>query len=311
MGSTPRKPEAQAIAEICDAHLEAKLLEIGAITHPDGSEETVSALVVPMGAGRLEVRSLKVLLDEYKSVPDYRQGRAVFTELASFVAHANRFKDVDSAIFADVDAGALKASLTSVLDYHKAGFEGLPRHGRHRGHYEFPFSDEWRTWAKLAGKQLDQVAFAQLLEDRIADVADPATAGEPAKALAMQLGVSFGSPSGLLTLSRGCEIHAQHKVAQHTRLDSGVSSFSFEETHASKDGGPVKVPGAFLLGIPVFRGGALYQIPVRLRYKLQNGQVTWSVDLYRTDRAFAHALGEALAKVQTDTGLPLFQGSPE
>lgn len=85
----------------------------------------------------------------------------------------------------------------------------------------------------------------------------------------------------------------------------------FSEQHQDEKGAPLKVPGAFLLGIQVFKGGALYQVPARLRYRVTNQVVSWSFALYRTDVLFQHAFTEACETAKAQTELPLFVGSPE
>jgi hypothetical protein len=74
---------------------------------------------------------------------------------------------------------------------------------------------------------------------------------------------------------------------------------------------PVKVPNLFLIGIPVFEGGPLYRIPVRLRYRLAGGRVTWIVRRYRPEAVFKDAFDEALARIGEATGLPVLRGAPE
>ncbi len=71
------------------------------------------------------------------------------------------------------------------------------------------------------------------------------------------------------------------------------------------------MPGAFLVAIPVFKGGAPYQIPARLRYRVREKSITWFYELHGVDRVFDHAFSEACAKAANDTGLPLFLGAPE
>ena len=77
------------------------------------------------------------------------------------------------------------------------------------------------------------------------------------------------------------------------------------------DGKPLKVPGAFLLGIPVFRGGDAYQLPVRLRYRVVQGSVQWSYELHQPQRILDHALAEACAEVTERCSLDVLDGVPE
>lgn len=294
---TDHKPEAAAVAELVEKLHNVKILEV---TDP-GTHETVPFAVVPRG---VDLRSLKPFAEEHLEAPRRIEGTARFDDLASFIAHASRFKTGSSAIFAD----RKEEALTSVLDYHGPG---QPRFGKHRGVYEFPASDEWSAWIAADDRTFDQQAFAEFLEERIIDVVDPASLGQSTSEALRSFGASPATPSRLLELSHGLSIHVSTKVTNATRLASGESTLAFEQTHADKYGGELKIPGAFVVAVPVFRHGAIYQIPVRLRYRVNAGSITWTLKLHGADRAFDHAFREASEQAANATGLPLFYGRPE
>lgn len=273
---------------------------------PENPEEEIDIIELPEGR---TLHSVKALVDEYRTRPERRVGTATHFELGSFIAHVNRFKDEHSAVFARPDPS--DARVLAVLDYHQKGAAGEPRFGRHRSLYQFPLSDEWQAWTSKAGQSFEQAAFAAFLEDRIADVCDPSNAKEDTLAFAEQLQIQLASPSKLMELSRGLSVHVDQRVTTATNLASGEAVLAYEESHTDKTGAPLKVPGGFLLAIPVFKSGALYVVPCRLRYRVRNGSVTWSYTLHRTDRVFDHAIGEALDRVAKETELPVFRGTPE
>lgn len=291
---------AKVVADLVTEHIAPSLLTVEAT---DGASAPV--LVLPKG---LEAHSVKRLVDEHRSQPERRVGTARLGDLDSFVAHAVRFKGASSALFAN--PSPTSPSLTAVFDYHPMGAEGA-RFCQHRSVYAFPVSEEWQAWTALAGKPMSQEAFALLIENRIVDVADPAGVGETAKAFASTIGCDFASPSRLLDLSRGLSIRVSSKVAKSVNLATGETQLQYAEGHTGEDGAPLKVPGAFLLAIPVYKAGALYQVPARLRYRVSGGSVAWSVDLWGADRVFDHAFREACSAAEERTGLPLFVGSPE
>jgi uncharacterized protein YfdQ (DUF2303 family) len=271
-----------------------------------GSRDEVDFVLIPKGMTALNV---KRLMDEYLPAPERRKGTAHLTSLESFNNHVLRFKDGDSVIFANPDPAS--PSLTAVLDYHVGG-GGTPRFGQHRGVYQFPLSDEWKAWLHVHDKPMDQAQFAAFMEDRIADLIDPKEAKANATAFSAQIGVEFASPARMMDLSRGLAIHVESKVNAHVNLSSGEGQISYQENHNDPSTlQPIKVPGAILLQIPVFRGDAPYQIAVRLRYKVQGGKVIWRFALYRTDRAFDDAFKLACTATTTATGLPVLYGTPE
>src|SRR5262245_55330994 len=100
-----------------------------------------SVLLVPEG---YKVEGLRPHLDPYRHAPERRAGTAVFSELASFIGHVNRFKDEDSAVFVSRDRE--KPGALAVLDYHQKTAAGQPRFGKHRSQYTPPLSDEWKAW---------------------------------------------------------------------------------------------------------------------------------------------------------------------
>lgn len=269
-----------------------------------------AVLAVPDG---VEVVSIKPFLDEYLEAPERRKGTARLGTLASFLGLVHRFKDLDSALFANPDGTnhPPRPTLTCVFDYNREGPTGAPRFGQHRAVYEFPVSDEWKAWLGLNGKPMAQAQFAAFLEDRIADVAAPTSPGALAQEFAQKLLVSFAGPSRLIELSRGLSIRVDQTVRNAQNLQTGEAQVQFVAQHTNENGQPLNVPGAFLLNVPVFRGGALYEIPARLRYRVKEGAITWFYELYRADRIFDHAFDEACEEAQENTELSLFVGTPE
>lgn len=281
------------------------------LTTPDGVTGQFAFVPQVEGTGRTTVRleSVAKFADEYRVEPRLRVGTAKMYDLASLIAHVNRFKDCDSVIFADTDRN--NPSITAVLDYHRVGATSKPRFGKHLSKYTFPVSDEWLAWTGVHGDEMGQQDFAEFIESHLVDVIDPSSAGESAKQYAEKCGVTFGTPSRLLELSRGLSISVGEKVVQAYNLQSGEKQIQFSETHSDSAGAPLKVPGAFLIGIPVFRADARYQVCVRLRYRKREGSLTWAMDLWRHEEVFDAAIRQACQFVSDGTQLPLFVGTPE
>lgn len=296
--SQSTEPEARVVADLVKEHIHPQVIKVN-----DGLGER-EVLILPTS---LEAHSVKELLDEYRTAPERSKGTAELTELDSFVAHVNRFKNDQSALFADRDRE--RPALLAVIDYHD---RATPRFGEHRAHYAFPVSEEWKSWTKQDGQVMSQEAFALWLEDHLGTVIDPGSAKDGAKQFLELFGVHFGSAQQLLELSRGLTVHVGAKVQNHQNLSSGEGRIGFAAAHTDEEGKPLRVPGAFLLGLQVFRGGALYQIPARLRYRVGGGgSIAWSYNLWRHADAFDVAIGDSCAKAQEETKLSLFYGTPE
>lgn len=294
------KAEATAVADEIRKALEPKIIKL---EDDDGVDRDVA--LIPSG---FAIHSVKKMLDEYRTAPERRKGQATFTKLDSFIEHVNRFKDDDSAVF--LDEGD-EPSITCVLDYHRKGPDGDPRFGEHRSTYEFTLSEEWSAWVDKQDETFGQADFAEFIEERLQDVSAPASALAGAKKFSELMSCAIASPQQLLELSRGLVVHATHRVANHVNLATGESTIHFAEDHTDAAGKPMKIPGAFIIQIPVFYGGAHYQIPARLRYRKDGPVLRWSYKLYREDAVYEDALAEAAKKVKETTELPVYSGSPE
>jgi uncharacterized protein YfdQ (DUF2303 family) len=290
------------------AEVTKKLSEVAAL---DLAKHEGKTLVLSVPDGR-KIVSIKPFLDEYLTEPERRKGTAEFTDLASFIEHVKRFADSDSVVFANDDPD--DSSLTAVLDYHRKGATGSPRFGEHRSTYSFPLSDEWKAWTQQGGKKMSQLEFAEFIENRLVDVSDAITPEPDTKSTAhdwaKRMGVDFGSPSRILELSKGLSAKQTNIVRGAQDLASGETEIFFATSAEDPAGVPLKIPRGFLLPLPVFKGGDLYFVPARLRYRI-DGRVTWWFDLARTEAVFEDAFSEACKEVTSCTSCPVLRGTPE
>lgn len=298
----------------------------------EGDNPSAQVIAVPRGErGGFELKPTTEFSDKNLERPKRRRGCATFATLASFIDHADRFKTKDSVLFGDGRQSSVP-SLTAVYDYHDAcnGPDGQPIATAkpdwlaHKAEYRFPLSAEWKVWNQISGKTLELVEFAEFLEDHLLDVMEvpdflteemsDQILNDKDRALVEAVTKIDGRLCGsqkLLELSRGLQVHQNHKVEQSTRLDSGEGKIKFEVENLNDEGKPLVVPSCFLIAIPVFDLGAAYRVLVRLRYRAAAGSVSWKMDLHRPEKALDHALTEACEEAAEETNLPLFYGVPE
>lgn len=288
----------------------------------DGNERPI---VVARPDGKT-IESLKAYYDEYNDRPERKAGTSTLTTLESFCEFVNRHKQLKSIVFLD-DTEPKSPQFRAVFDAHAGNPPegpdgartpglGAPDWEGHRAVYPLPMSDEWKAWTNLP-KEFDQRAFALFLEDRILDVLSPEEAEGSAVVsdFALQLGAEIAAPARLMELARGLTVHLDGKVTNSVNTGSGEATLVFEERHKDQGGQQLKVPGAFAIGIPVFRGGERYPIPVRLRYRVVrpeggDGKVYWQLAAQRLDKVLEAALKDAQEVVAAATKLPVFRGAP-
>lgn len=279
--------------------------------------EEVPVLLHPAG---MKPSSIKKFVDEYRIVPERRTGTATFTNIASLVEHANRFKGLNSILFANDDPE--KPSISCVLDYHEEGpDERAGTHNcTHRSLYNFPLAEQWSAWAKVDKREMHQGQFAAFIEERISDLTDPVSAdpvpGEPASFSEMRktvqmLGGLSATPSKMVELSRGLQVNEKREVANAVRMENGTGQVIFKSQHTDATGQELVVPSMFFVAVQVFRLGAAYMMPVRLSYRLDEGKILWKLTRYRADLIFDNAFNEAVTDAAAQTGLPLLFGRPE
>lgn len=252
------------------------------------------------------VSAIEAEIAKYRRYPERRRGTAKAFTVAAFIDMVNRHKYTDAtAVFADALSATPK--LLAVIDYH--ALDATPGWCQHRIGYEFPLTEEFKTWRGGAGTAMSQLEFAQFLEDHAAELA-VATA-EEREAFEGLFRDTFATPHELVGLSRDLEIHVGARVKRQERLKSGERIVQFDEAHVGSDGEPVRIPGLFMVSVPPFIDGNPIRVPARLRYRVRNGDLSWSYDLYRLDAHVQAAVRAEATAVADATGLPVYEGAPE
>lgn len=265
---------------------------------------------VPNAEG-FELESLKRFVDEGRLKPERRKGSLTAYDLESFVAMTKRFKAENSVMFAtdNFSDTSFNCALKSVLNFDPAGGDNkVADNGDHVVGYSFPVSEDLKAWLSKNKTPFNAKEFSEFLEEHIADL----SVAKPDSMIPAFGGESpvFATPSKIFELSRGIEVRVDEKVSNFFRNNDG--SFNLQYTVENKDaaGNALKLPEWFCLNLPIFDGGAFYQLPVRLRFRVKEGNVTWSFEMYRKNDVFRHAFADACDEATKSTDLPLFNGSP-
>ena len=298
-----------AIEEVRKLADEANGVVIGEpMTSPDGVKFTFGSKSA--GNGKVEPFSLKPFVDEWRENPKRRKGNAQADTLASFIDLVNRHKDVDSVVFAKLigpPGVPFAPYMQAIIDYHT--IIHLPRWLGHRISYSFPISAEFMAWNAADGKAMQQAEFAEFIEERIPDFTSADQ--DEAQLYEAIMQTKFGAPSKLMELSRGMQVSVNSVVKEALTLQSGEMQVQYEETHTDIAGKPLKIPGLFMISIPLFTAAEPTRLPVRLRYRKGPGGLTWAFSIYRKQQAFLAALQREAATVREAVDLPVYEGAPE
>lgn len=281
-------------------------LKTALLEHVEPSTFDVAAKAVLVAHKDLSVHDLEAFVDKHKPHPKRPRGTSQHAVLSSLVAHALRHKTEDTEAYCDLIGAA--PSIDVVYNAHPApSQEDHGGWGDHRAVYKFPLSDQWQRWTNAARNTgLTVTQLAQLLEDGVADLRDPQECPE----IKLQ-GVTFAPPAEVLRLAEGLSIRVDQKVVEQRRRENGTATLAFSETHSNEKGEPLSIPNGFLLGIPVFVEGVNYAVRCRLRYRVSNGQVLWTIVMHDAEEAKREAIMASAKRFEQEAGLPLFYGSPE
>ena len=223
-------------------------------------------------------------LDGYLEKPRRAEADVTAKSAETFSAYVLRFKTAAAAIFADQQA----FKIIGIIDYHTPEAPGFRRH---RVSYAAPRSLEWTTWRTSSGKKMSQADFAQFIEDNVVDIRSPAGAD-------------------VLEVARGLQAKKSVSFASAIRLSDGSQEFTYNETVQGTAKGKLKVPEEFVLGIPVFFGGELYEVTARLRYRINEGQLALWYEMYRPEHIEKDAFEAVCKGINENTAIDIWQGVP-
>jgi uncharacterized protein YfdQ (DUF2303 family) len=264
--------------------------------------ERGSVLVTREG---FEVHELDDVVEKFAPHPLRTEGTTELHTLDSIIAFANAHKRPgETAAYCSL--GTQMGTRLVVVFNDDNPETKQPGWGDHKAFYQFPLSDAWKRWIGVAGRTLSVREFAELLEAGIADVRDP---GGLVNDLRLP-GVRFAGPSELLKLADGLSVRVEQRVVHYERKENGTSTMTFAEEHKDESGEKLSVPNGFVLGLQIFDGGEPHQVPVRLRYRVKEKQVTWTLAPHDAEGIRRKAIEAAAEQFRTACELPLYFGTP-
>lgn len=274
----------------------------------NGQEAEVPVAFVADGPGKVKPVSLLPLISEAHARleslrtdgmpgPDHRKGTASHQTLESFVAHVNRFRDDDSAVWAH--RNGQQTQLVAIFDYHAHGATGTPRWGRHRAVYPCPLSDAWKQWGGGSKLLLDQEDLAEFLEAHDYELANGT----------LPSGTTAPQPAFLLTMANRLETYSTATAKRERDPNTGRTKISYNEEKGVA--GDVVPPPAFLISIPVFVDSEPRAMEVRLSVKVESGAATFTLWIHNAEKHYREAMETIRTTVTGKTALPVFDGTPE
>lgn len=260
--------------QIIDKAFEIALRTGQPIEMPDG----IKYAVVPKDCQVVSLEDYQYT--DYRPVPHRKKAQVVVTDPASFLTYWNLFHDKDSLVFADESNRTIKG----VIDYHHAGSDTPARWGQHTVTLQLQQSDEWETWIGLNGKMIPQAEFGEFLEDNAVDILKPDAAF-------------------MLEVAR--DLKAKNDVTFESKVNVSSSSMQFtfhEDIRATAGAGKLDVPPEFVVRIPAFLGMDPVDVRARLRFRINNGKLSFSYHLLYPSRKQRDAFRKVRRQISDGIG---------
>jgi uncharacterized protein YfdQ (DUF2303 family) len=231
----------------------------GEITHSPSGFPMEPYILKPQG---FDVVSLKHLIPQTN--PLLAEAAPVIQDADSFVAYVKRFALDGTVVFANVEKGSLEA----VIDYHRPK---QPEFGKHRATYTPAKSIQWATWAGGSNQQMSQTDFAEFIEGNRSAIC-PTERPTPGVA---------GSLADLLEVTRTLSGKTEVDWSGGVRLKDGSTRLTYTETvKGSVSNQGLEIFDAFLIGVPIFYGGAPQPVTCQFRYRVQKSAEGGSLKLF-------------------------------
>jgi uncharacterized protein YfdQ (DUF2303 family) len=240
-------------------------------------------------------------LEQYAEFPRRKKANPTFQTTESLARYINDHRTPGTTVYADPD----HLKIVAILDDHIPSRTDASnaQHRTHQATLTLVRTPGCERWINAHGKYLDQVVFAQMIEDGITEIATPPGAE-------------------LLEIAQTIQSSTTVDFRSGHRLATGQTSFTYAETGDARAGqaGELVIPEMITLVFVPFFGAAPVQIDARLRYQIREGHLKLGVWLVRHVEILREAfeleagrLGDLTEETDSDgpTGvLPILYGTP-
>lgn len=224
-------------------------------------------------------------LEAYAPAPRRKVGHPTFDRAASLVQYVNAHKGDGTAIY------ARGQSFVAVLNGHAPADPGW---GDHVATFALQPTDAWKAWTAADKAWMEQAEFAEFLEDRLPDIAEPAG-------------------GALMDIATSLRVKTAINFQSSVKLANGQVQLTYDEDINAGAGqkGDMAIPEKLLLVIQPFEGTEKEMIEARFRWRIASGKARFHYALGEAiTRVTRHVLEVVGAEIEKGTTLPVLYGAP-
>lgn len=225
----------------------------------------------------------------------------------SLIAYVNRFKNGDSALFADIST----STILGVIDYHTAAHatevadakDPTAKHTKHTVGLSIPKSLEWETWLGIDGKLMSHVEFSNFLEENSMDIL-PLGPAHDRNGDAVE-----DAPTTILELCRELQVKSNYGAAAEVRNGDYISVEMQKGDDVSTKRN-VALPVSIDLNIPVYFGEQSVHMMAFMRRRVVEGSLRLGIKLQRPEQRRQDEFKRIVSEVEQDVMLATLYGRP-
>lgn len=196
--------------------------------------------------------------------PEFRRAAVNLQCVGSFVDYVKRFGGEDTVIYIDAE----KFSMEVVID---DGTRKTPGRRVNRATYQTVLDERFVDWSNWCKKDwIPRKTFIEFLEDHDSD---------------------FLTPSGgeMKTLAKNLDVKRSTEFLAVERDDSAANDMNLVFKTETTENGQMKLPRELVIALPIFRQGQRWQIPVRLKFDINETGLCFRMRMHERQRLIDNA----------------------
>ena len=202
-------------------------------------------------------------VEEYLPEPMRIRRHLVVRDADSFKAYFDKWAHDKAELYAD----ETRAKVRAIFDEHEVDSTGDP------------IPREWKAWSKSDKQKMDQVAFAEFLEDRMIEITSM-------------------DGTALMDLVTKFQVIRTAAFGSVKHLSTGEFSIAYSEENQN---GSVEMPDRITIGVPVFERGDKWEVEARLRYRVYQGELSLWYEMIEPWRVVEEAFKGVVADIEEGT----------
>ena len=225
-----------------------------------------------------------IRLPVIRAAPHRTSGTVTVRKVRDFIDLMNQQKTVDTRAFASISENFDTLKVDGIVNFHGAA---AAQFCDYRISLVLDFDPQFEQWIKNLGKEMSQTQFAAFIEDNASTVVQPDAAG-------------------LVKMAMQLEGTVNAKFVAKRSLDRGDVTLHYSEEQSAGD---VTVPSTLSISLPVFLGGTVSFITIRIGYKVQpGGNVVFWLRSPELKKVLREAAESVISDIKASTMVDVWTG---